>query len=88
MEADKNRYEADALKLIREMNALTGAPGYFTQAFCEQARFFHPKNGERVDAMREFLEEKSLEPLLKSILLVSLMEGADRVDSTCGLQMS
>jgi adenine-specific DNA-methyltransferase len=67
---------------------MKGKPGYFTERFCEKARFFHPKNGSRVDAIREAIERKDLPSGLKSVLLVSLMEAADRVDSTTGLQMA
>ena len=88
VQADRERLETDARRLIAELNALPGVPGYFTQTFCESSRFFQPKNGARVDAIREALERKGLEPELKAVLLVSLMEAADRVDSTTGLQMA
>jgi len=88
VEADREDVEDDARRLIAELGALPGSPGYFTETFCRQSRFFQPHNGERVDAIREEIERKSLPPLLKSVLLVSLMEAADRVDSTCGLQMA
>ena len=41
-----------------------------------------------MDAIREAITAKSLDPVLESVLLVSLMEAADRVDLTCGLQMA
>ena len=88
VQADREHVEADALKLIAELNALPGAPGYFTDTFCEKSRFFHPKNGARVDAMREAIAQKHLPPELEAVLLVSLMEAADRVDSTTGVQMA
>jgi adenine-specific DNA-methyltransferase len=47
-----------------------------------------PHNGERVDAIRERIAELALDPILEAVLLVALMEAADRVDSTCGLQMA
>ena len=53
-----------------------------------RSRFFQPKNGARIDAIRQAIEEMSLEPELEAVLLVSLMEAADRVDSTTGLQMA
>lgn len=77
-----------AQALIDELNALQGDPGYFTETFCQSSRFFQPKNGARVDAVREALAKKSLAPELEAVLLVSLMEAADRVDSTTGLQMA
>lgn len=47
-----------------------------------------PKNGERIDAIREVITTKSLDPELEAVMLTSLMEAADRVDSTVGLQMA
>jgi adenine-specific DNA-methyltransferase len=88
VEADREDVVADAERLIAELNRLPGAAGYFTETFCVKARFFQEKNGARVDAIREEIERKSLSPELRAVLLVSLMEAADRVDSTTGLQMA
>ena len=74
--------------LIDEFNRLRPTAGYFTEVFCERSRYFQPKNGARIDAIREEIERKGLEPELKAITLVSLMEAADRVDSTTGVQMA
>ena len=88
VQADRTRVEAQATKLIAELGRLPGRAGYFTETFCLRARYLQPHNGERVDAMRERIAELSLEPVLEAVMLVSLMEAADRVDSTCGLQMA
>jgi adenine-specific DNA-methyltransferase len=72
---------------LKRLDALPGKRGYFTETFCENARFFQPKNGERVDAIRDALEEHRGSPLFP-VLLTSLMLAADRVDSTTGLQMA
>jgi adenine-specific DNA-methyltransferase len=88
VQADREDIEEDARRLIGELSTLPGRPGYFTHTFCEQSRFFHPKNGERIDAIREAIATKSLPPELEAVLLTSLMEAADRVDSTTGLQMA
>ena len=88
VQSDRGDRAEEAQQLIRELNRLPGEPGYFTETFCEQSRFFHPKNGARIDAMREQIERWGLAPELKAIVLVSLMEAADRVDSTCGVQMA
>ena len=88
VQADAQRWLAPAQQLLAELNALPGAPGYFTQTFCEASRYFQPHNGERVDAIREAIACANLEPELEAIALVSLMEAADRVDSTVGLQMA
>ena len=74
--------------LIEELNRLPPSPGYFTEVFCEKSRFLQPRNGARVDAIREEIERKGLDPELRAIVLVSLMEAADRVDSTTGVQMA
>ncbi len=74
--------------LIDEFNRLPPSAGYFTDVFCEKSRFLQPKNGARVDAVREEIERKDLDPELRAIVLVSLMEAADRVDSTTGVQMA
>lgn len=87
VEADTT-YARQASLIINELNALTPSPGYFTETFCERSRFIQPKNGERIDAMREEIERKCLPKLLKSVVLTSLIEAADRVDSTVGLQMA
>lgn len=86
--ADRARIEADATRLIAELSRLPGRAGYFTETFCIRSRYVQPQNGERVDTIRERIQELSLEPELEAVLLVSLMEAADRVDSTCGLQMA
>jgi adenine-specific DNA-methyltransferase len=86
--ADLERHGADAARLVAELDALPGAPGYFTATFCEQSRFLHPKNGARVDAIRDAIARKDLPPELEAVLIVALMEAADRVDSTTGVQMA
>jgi adenine-specific DNA-methyltransferase len=88
VQANAEDWTAQAENLIKEFNALEGRPGYFTSTFCEQARYFQPKNGARIDAIREAIAAKDLPEELEAILLVSLMEAADRVDSTTGLQMA
>ncbi|MEM9372285.1 MAG: DNA adenine methylase [Planctomycetota bacterium] len=88
VQTDRAGVARDADRLIAEFNALPGRAGYFTDVFCEQSRFFQPHNGERVDAIREAIAGKGLEPELESVCLVSLMEAADRVDSTTGVQMA
>ena len=88
VEADLERVERDARRLLVELDALPGSPGYFTETFCLRSRFFQPHNGERIDAIREAIRRKALPADLEAVLLVSLMEAADRVDSTTGVQMA
>jgi len=88
VQADATQWQRQATELIAALNTLPGKPGYFTETFCEKSRFFQPHNGARIDAIRDSIEARTLPPDLKAIALVSLMEAADRVDSTCGLQMA
>lgn len=88
VQADRERWVERAETVLGELRAVTPQAGWFTQAFCHDARYFHPDNGARIDAMRDRIEAMGLEPELKAIVLVSLMEAADRVDSTAGVQMA
>jgi adenine-specific DNA-methyltransferase len=78
----------EAERLLAELRRLPGRAGYFTQTFCVESRFFQPKNGERIDAIRARIAALALPPTLEAVLLTSLMEAADRVDSTTGVQMA
>jgi len=88
VQADRETWADKAEKVLAELSTVTPERGWFTEAFCEKARFFHPDNGARIDAMRNHIETLDLEPELKAVVLVSLMEAADRVDSTAGIQMA
>lgn len=88
VQADRQRWLEPAEEWLRRLQSLPGTPGYFTQTFCEEARFFMPENGQRVDAIRQEIHKAALDEELEAILLVSLMEAADRVDSTTGVQMA
>jgi adenine-specific DNA-methyltransferase len=79
---------AELLALLARLDALPGERGYFTRTFCEEARYLQPKNGMRVDAIRAAIECEVEDPTLRAIALTSLLEAADRVDSTTGLQMA
>jgi len=88
VETDREEVRDDAERLLAEFDALPGRDGWFTETFCRRSRFFQPKNGARIDAIREAIAGKGLSPGLEAVLLVSLMEAADRVDSTTGVQMA
>jgi adenine-specific DNA-methyltransferase len=79
---------AELTAVIDDLNARPGVPGYFTETFCEQSRFFQPFNGARVDAIRDAIELEHAGTPYHPILLTSLVEAADRVDSTTGVQMA
>ncbi len=86
--ADRDHVLERATRLVAELQATPPRPGYFTETFCERSRFFQPKNGARIDAIRDRIEALDLPPDLRAVALVSLMEAADRVDSTTGVQMA
>jgi len=73
---------------VRSLNALSGTSGYFTEVFCEKARFFQPKNGQRIDAIRSVIETDYKGGWMYFPLLSSLLIAADKVDSTTGVQMA
>jgi len=88
IQSDEPKIAKQATKIIDELNTIEGKPGYVTQTYCINSRFFHPDNGQRIDAMRDRIENLSLSPELKAVVLTSLIEAADRVDSTTGVQMA
>ncbi len=88
---ETNARDIDVVELaavIDDLNARPGTPGYFTETFCERSRFFQPFNGERIDAIRDAIERDHADTPYHPILLTSLLEAADRVDSTTGVQMA
>ena len=88
VQADRNKVFPEATEVIKYLSTLPPQEGYFTETFCRQSRFFHPKNGARIDAIREAISTLALDEDVQSIVLTSLMEAADRVDSTTGVQMA
>ena len=89
IELDANAVnQSELTDAISELNALPAQAGYFTKMFCENARYFQPQNGERIDAIRDFIESNYLDSWLYHPLLASLLLAADRVDSTAGVQMA
>ncbi|MBC8068054.1 MAG: DNA adenine methylase [Deltaproteobacteria bacterium] len=88
VQADADRHAGSAAQLLAELARIEPRAGWFTATFCERARFIHPDNGARIEAIRERIETLALDPELRAIALVSLMEAADRVDSTTGVQMA
>jgi adenine-specific DNA-methyltransferase len=89
IETDARSVDARALhEAVAYLDSRKGRPGYVTETFCERSRFFQPFNGERIDAIRDAIESEFATSALYPILLTSLIEAADRVDSTTGLQMA
>ncbi len=79
---------AEAAEAIDRLNAVAGQPGYVTATFCQASRYFRPENGARIDAVRDRIERDFAGTALWPILVTSLLEAADRVDSTTGVQMA
>lgn len=80
-------------KDIDHLNRLPGKPGWFTETYSEHSRFFQAKNASRMEAIRDEIdnlwpEVNGERPVEHSILLTSLLLAADKVDSTCGVQMA
>lgn len=89
IELDANSEHSDLLnEEIRLLNSLKPIDGYFTKVFCQDARFFQPQNGQRIDAIREVIEADYKNSWLYYPLLASLIVAADKVDSTTGVQMA
>lgn len=86
---DARDLDADDLAAaVDHLDALPGEEGYVTEVFCRRSRFLRPENGARIDAIRRALDEDFADSPLFPVLLTSLVEAADRVDSTTGVQMA
>jgi adenine-specific DNA-methyltransferase len=89
IEADADAVDMPALTAaIDHLNGLPGKPGYVHATFSKEARFFQPFNAARIDAARDAIDHDYAGSPLYPILLTSLIEAADRVDSTTGVQMA
>ncbi|MEY2421232.1 MAG: adenine-specific DNA-methyltransferase [Acidimicrobiaceae bacterium] len=80
--------QGELTAVLAGLDALPGRAGYVTEVFCRQARFFQPDNGARIDAIRDAIARDWTGSPIEPILLTSLIEAADRVDSTTGVQMA
>jgi adenine-specific DNA-methyltransferase len=86
---DASRADRNALDdALRDLASRPPTPGYFTDTFCVQARYVQPANGARVDAIRDAIAHDYAGTPLEPLLLTSLVEATDRVDSTTGVQMA
>ncbi len=89
VETDGASIDHDELaRILDHLNTLPGRPGYVTETFCHLARYFQPHNGERIDAVRQAIHDDFAGHPFEALLLTSLLEAADRVDSTTGVQMA
>ena len=81
---DHARIEA----LLEHLAQLPGVDGYVTETFSRRARYFQEHNARRIDAIRAEIDRVANDDVDRAILLTSLLEAADRVDSTTGVQMA
>jgi adenine-specific DNA-methyltransferase len=81
-------FRTEVAEAVEALNRLEGRPGYVTETFCRSSRFFRPENGARIDAIRDAIESDYAGTRLWPVLMTSLLEAADRVDSTTGVQMA
>jgi adenine-specific DNA-methyltransferase len=89
IETDARALDRDELELaVAHLNATGPRAGYVTETFCRESRFFQPFNGEKIDAIRDAIERDFSGGPLYPVVLTSLLEAADRVDSTTGVQMA
>lgn len=85
---DRKALDMPRLELaLQDLRALPGQDGYFVDQFCREARYFTPENGEKINAMWEYLIAHRELPYWP-VLMTSLIEASDRVDSTVGVQMA
>ena len=82
---DKQFYQ----KILDELNALKGHDGWFTanyggEEIMETKMPFQKKNTQKLDAIRDRIEELDLNDIDKSVILTSLLFALDAVDSTLG----
>jgi adenine-specific DNA-methyltransferase len=86
---DAGEIDKDALaSALDTLQSLPGVDGYVTETFSRTARYFQEFNARRIDAIRDAIESGWLGHPWYPVLLASLIEAADRVDSTTGVQMA
>ncbi len=94
VDADLLPAVAALIARLNEIAAATRLPRsrraehWFTRDYGRRSRYFQPVNGERIAAVREAIDRMQVTPELRAVLLASLLEAADRVDSTTGVQMA
>lgn len=86
--ADARRWAARAERLIAELQAVPARAGWFTETYAVRSRYLQPANAAKAEGIRARIASLELEPELEAIALTSLLEAADRVDSTVGVQMA
>lgn len=88
VQAEPEQHARESTELLKHLAALPEVDGYVTETFCRQSRYFQEKNGRRIDAIRTELGSLDLSEEVRAIATTALLEAADRVDSTTGVQMA
>ena len=87
--ADADEVDVTGIRAaLCQLQELEGYDGYCTETFSRQARYFQEHNARRIDAIRDAIEAGWSGHPWKPILMTSLLQAADRVDSTTGVQMA
>lgn len=81
-------HQSEFNELLPELNGVEPVEDWFTEAYGREARYFQPFNAAKIEGIRRRIDEVAPAEPLRSLALTSLMEAADRVDSTAGLQMA
>ncbi|MFN4073479.1 MAG: DNA adenine methylase [Thermus sp.] len=73
VEADARTYSREKVEpLLKTLMSLPPQRGWFTERFCLEARYFQPKNGARIEAIREYIESMGFRNLGASMVSASL----------------
>ncbi len=88
VQANPNDYIQIIPDIIKDLNNINGYEGWFSDLYSNKTMFFHSKNAIKIQAIRDKIENEFENGELKEILICSLIDAADKVDSTCGMQMS
>lgn len=74
VEADSEQLLSDAVRIIADLSRVEPCPGWFTETYCEKARFFQPKNGAKIESIRNAISDLDISgTTLEAVLLTSLM---------------
>ncbi|HWE55669.1 MAG TPA: DNA adenine methylase [Acidimicrobiales bacterium] len=89
IETDLSEVDVEGIRAVLcQLQELEGHDGYVTETFSRNARFFQEHNARRIDAIRDAIDEGWRGHPWEPVLLTSLLQAADRVDSTTGVQMA
>lgn len=88
VQADREDVIAEVARCLPILQTLPPSPGWFTERYAEQSRYLQAENAGRIEAIRQALDAWSLGEDVRAVLMTSLLEAADRVDSTTGVQMA